>query len=579
MKKIFVLIVTIVLLMTMMYSCMAEAAIRPGSYVLGAKINDFTFNTYDGQFITLSEVLKQKDMVLINIWASWCGPCRMEFPYLQEAYAQYQDQVEVIALSCEPTDTNQNLAQFAAQYGLTFKIGQDPVNFLSALNINSIPVSLVVDRFGVICFIKPGAQTSTDSFTRLFDAFVGDDYTESVLLTDIPAKRPTVYAASDAEISSALEMEARSVSSATVWPMTTTIKDGRNVVVSSNTGSPSSVSAVTATVNARAGEAIVVKFKTSTEPVFDAFRISVNDDVVKYFTGQHDWMTYAIPVYETGSYTVMLSYHKDHITDGGEDTVWVDYVAVSPDGAAALEENPAYPVADVLDFEVISPNAQQVVIEDPSGILYNTFGAAQYYVVNSDTVEVGATLTAEVDPERAFMVSYYDGSYISMAQASTTNGYRMITGVDSIATTGYSCSYVMLYEDVAGKDPVILVNFRDEDNLNSFISENGLGNWQYVVDEVSEDSMEIALNAESTYVIQCVDDDGQPVPGVMLQICDESTCQVVTTDENGSYTLTAAPYAWEVHILKAPAGYIADTANVAIMPVEGGVATFMLEKQ
>jgi len=578
MKRTIALLLSIALLFSMGPFSLAEPVARPGSYVLGAKINDFTFTTYNGEVMTLSDILREKDMVLINIWASWCGPCRMEFPYLQEAYAQYQDQVEVIALSCEPTDTDQNLAQFAAQYGLTFKVGRDPVNFLSALNINSIPVSLVVDRFGVICFIKAGAQTSAEPFTRLFDAFVGDDYTESILLTDIPAKRPAIAAASDAEISAAVEVEAKNISSANVMPMKTEIEDGRNVVVSSNNGYASSISAISTSVSAKAGEAIVVMFKTSTEPVFDGLRISVNDEVIKFFTGQHEWMTYAIPVDETGTYEVMLSYHKDHITDGGEDTVWVDYITVVDD-ADAIAANPLYPMDDSLLFDVISPGAKQVTIEDPTGILYNTFGNAKYYVVNSDTVEVAASLTADMDPERAFMVSYYDGSYISMAQAYTQDGFRMRTGVDSILTTGYHCSYVMLYEDVTGKDPIIIVNFRDEDNLNDFIRRNGLGAWQYIDVVASEDDISSSLPAESTYEIHCVDQDGNPVQGVLLQICDDTTCQVVTTDANGSYTLKAKPYAWEVHILKAPEGYTADSKNVSIMPAAGGTATFSLEKQ
>ena len=43
------------------------------SYQMGDKIQDFTVTTFDGKTVTLSEVLKEKDMVLINIWATWCG--------------------------------------------------------------------------------------------------------------------------------------------------------------------------------------------------------------------------------------------------------------------------------------------------------------------------------------------------------------------------------------------------------------------------------------------------------------------------------------------------------------------------
>lgn len=183
-KKLF----SLVLAMMLCLSCMAFAEEETAalSYARGDKIQDFTFTTYDGQEITLSKVLEEKEAVLINIWATWCGPCRNEFPFLEEAYEQYKDKVEVLALSCKKTDDPETLAAFAAEYGLTFKIGQDNVGFLRALGLNSIPTSLVVDRFGTICFVESGSQTSVGSFTRLFETFLGEEYTESVLLDKIP---------------------------------------------------------------------------------------------------------------------------------------------------------------------------------------------------------------------------------------------------------------------------------------------------------------------------------------------------------------------------------------------------------
>lgn len=576
MKALRLCFVALFLLIVCAGTISAEPAIRPGSYTLGTRIDDFSFNTYDGQSVTLSEVLKEKDMVLINIWASWCGPCRMEFPYMQEAYAQYQDQVEVFALSCETTDTPEKLAQFAAEYGLTFKIGQDPVNFLAALNLNSIPVSLVVDRFGVICYIEAGAQTSTEVFSRLFDVYVGDDYTESVLLQDIPAARPEYEAATDEEISEALGMPAYNLSSANVWPMMTGVKDGRNVVISSNTGCASSTSAVEALVRANAGDAIVITFKTSTEAVFDALRIIVDDEPVKRFAGAHDWMSYAIPVSESGEHQITVAYQKDHVSDGGEDTVWIDSIAVVSDAQSALAMNPVYPVHESISIEITGTDAKQVMIDDPYGALYNTFGAAEYYVVNSSTAEVHVTLTENIDPEEAFLVCSFDGSYTGLSQVIGTDGYRITTNIDSPDTTGYVCTYVMLYENALGQNPSMVVMFRDEKTLSDFVSQNNLGQWEYIESEAADD---VTVNPDqATYTIKCVDTEGMPVAGVMLQICDETTCQVVVTDENGSCQMTTAPYAWEVHILKAPAGYSTEGVTDAVMPQNGGDVAFVLKK-
>lgn len=158
----------------------------PEGYQLGYRIPNFTVTTCNGTSITLYDLLREKEMVLINIWATWCPPCRAEFPFMQRAYEQYQDKVEILALSCESGDANWEIADFAEEYGLTFPMGRDTNNLLSKFNINSIPTSIVIDRFGVICFVETGAITSLSTFSRLFETFLGDEYTESILLTQLP---------------------------------------------------------------------------------------------------------------------------------------------------------------------------------------------------------------------------------------------------------------------------------------------------------------------------------------------------------------------------------------------------------
>ena len=81
------------------------AAEEEAEFPFGQPFEDFTVETIDGGSFTLSEALKDKDLVLINLWATWCGPCRMEFPYMQQAYEQYSDRIAIIALSVEPEDT------------------------------------------------------------------------------------------------------------------------------------------------------------------------------------------------------------------------------------------------------------------------------------------------------------------------------------------------------------------------------------------------------------------------------------------------------------------------------------------
>ena len=76
----------------------ADAKKKPEE-LLGTKFPDFTMKTVDGGTFTLSEALKEKQVVLINMFATWCGPCKMEFPEMIRSYEERKDYVDVFAFS------------------------------------------------------------------------------------------------------------------------------------------------------------------------------------------------------------------------------------------------------------------------------------------------------------------------------------------------------------------------------------------------------------------------------------------------------------------------------------------------
>ncbi len=567
--------------------CLACAAEAPGTYKLGGKIDDFTVTTYDGRTVTLSEVLQEKEAVLINIWATWCGPCRNEFPFMEEAYKQYSDRVEIIALSIEPTDTADVLADFAAEMGMTFPVAQDTVGLAERFEVSAIPTSIMIDRFGTICFWEAGSMPDVGSFTRLFDAFLGEAYTESVTLTEVPPMKPTVAPCAPADLAAALgTADAVNPTEEYVWPMVVTEKDGRTVVASTNAAQDGTTAQVTVSADAKAGDAIVVTFKTSTEAACDLLTIAVNGEAVKVFGGEHDWMTYAIPVETDGVSTVTLSYVKNAMTGGGEDTVWVDTVAVvsGDEAAAALAANPAYPIADKNALLVANDGAKEILISDDNGLLMNVFGpATAYFIINDDTVTFHAALTEDVDPEGAFVYCFYDDQSIALTSVLKDGTYAFSTGVDAMETTGYSYAYVLLALDPTGEDMVITVYFRNEENVNAFVTEYALGTWRYLDGTVpgteTQPEETAAAVTEAAYTVRYVDQDGNAVTGVLLQVCNDETCQVFASDENGVCAFTLAPYPWELHTLRIPAGYAGDTTTITVAPVEGGEFVFSLTRQ
>ena len=148
------------------------------TYKLGDVMYDFSMTTSDNQTFTLSEVLKDKKMVLLNFWATWCGPCKVEFPAMSTAYTLYQDYVEIFAIST--TDTKAAVEDFKSAEGLPFPMAHNQNGFESMFPKSGIPLSVIVDRYGVISFWHNANMTATSDFTDLFDIYADDDYTPTV---------------------------------------------------------------------------------------------------------------------------------------------------------------------------------------------------------------------------------------------------------------------------------------------------------------------------------------------------------------------------------------------------------------
>ncbi|MBR3473636.1 MAG: TlpA family protein disulfide reductase [Oscillospiraceae bacterium] len=139
-------------------------------------MEDFSVETIYGETFTFSEALENHELVLINLFATWCGPCRMEFPYLQEALSQRSDQVAVIALSIEPTDTDEVLREFSADLGIQLPMANAEGTDLEDYVTIGIPTTILVDRTGKVAAVEIGALTETEEFLELFDRFTGPDY-------------------------------------------------------------------------------------------------------------------------------------------------------------------------------------------------------------------------------------------------------------------------------------------------------------------------------------------------------------------------------------------------------------------
>lgn len=561
-------------------------------YTLGSQADDFTVTTYDGRSVSLSETLKEKDMVLLNIWASWCGPCKMEFPFMQEAYARYQNQVEVIAVSCEAEDDDEVLRAFAGERGLTFPVARDTANLALRFQASSIPTSVVIDRFGRVCYIHTGAITSAETFANLFDVFVGDGYTESLLLSSIPVKSSVPVAAVD-KLAEALNAEGGSLaftnpSSQYVWPMIPAEEDERLCLMSANKGCDGSRAVVYTAVEAEAGDVLAFSFKTSTEAGCDLLKLQVNGETVKVFGGKKDWTRYAWAFPAAGSYEIAFVYEKNAAQAAGEDVVYIDDAALlkGEEAAAALAGNPVYPAAGSTTLTLRNPDARPIAFADPTYALLNVFGLADYYIVPGGEASFRATLAENVDPEAALIVNYYDGSVRSVTDFLTAEGYDFTTKIDSVATTGYSYTNVQLFpaERSAVIDIRTAVCFASETDANAFVQMLAaygypVTGWSYLdADGGEEEPVPDMTAGQALYTLTFIDQQGEAIPGVKITVCDPDTCEVMSADENGVISFAAEPYAWEVHVISAPEGCSFDADAVWTLSPEGGETIIALER-
>jgi peroxiredoxin len=121
---------------------------------------DFTLKTAKGETYTLSELKGQA--VLINVWATWCPPCKAEMPAIEKMYNEYKDQgFVVLAINSTFQDDPLQITPFVEEYSLTFPILLDETSDISrAYQVRSLPSSYFVNRHGVITEVVIGGPMS-----------------------------------------------------------------------------------------------------------------------------------------------------------------------------------------------------------------------------------------------------------------------------------------------------------------------------------------------------------------------------------------------------------------------------------
>lgn len=125
-------------------------------------VPDLAGTTLDGKKLALADY--RGKVVVVNVWGSWCGPCRLEAPALEETYEQYQSKgVQFLGINAREADNSAALA-FVNDDHITYPSLQDPsetllLEFKTVVPPTNIPSSIIVDRDGKIATRIIGGTT------------------------------------------------------------------------------------------------------------------------------------------------------------------------------------------------------------------------------------------------------------------------------------------------------------------------------------------------------------------------------------------------------------------------------------
>ncbi len=121
--------------------------------IVGHLAPDFSLQTAVGQTITLSKIVDEAGTsgkpVVLNFWASWCGPCRVEMPNLQQASVKYNGRAAFIGIN-QGEDLS-TITDFGNEYNVTYPLLIDPDNRVNlTYEVNSLPTTVFIDQNGIV---------------------------------------------------------------------------------------------------------------------------------------------------------------------------------------------------------------------------------------------------------------------------------------------------------------------------------------------------------------------------------------------------------------------------------------------
>ncbi len=139
----------------------------------GVAAQDFGLPNLRGDYVKLSDY--RGKVIFLNMWATWCPPCREEMPSMESLYQRFKGrEFEMLAVSID-RDGERVVRPFVAKYGLTFTVLLDPDNKTYRLyGLTGVPETFIVDKSGAIIHKIIGPQNwMSKEWLDYFDKIIG----------------------------------------------------------------------------------------------------------------------------------------------------------------------------------------------------------------------------------------------------------------------------------------------------------------------------------------------------------------------------------------------------------------------
>ena len=155
-------------------SCSADGADRPEQALIGKPAPNFKLDLLGGGEVEL-QALKGKNIVLLDFWATWCGPCRRVMPTLDEVSKQYAEKgVRYLAVNLRETPAK--IESYLKSAGLKIEVPLDKDGSVATrYGVEGIPTMAIVDKKGVVRDVHVGASANLKAeLTKTLDKLIAE---------------------------------------------------------------------------------------------------------------------------------------------------------------------------------------------------------------------------------------------------------------------------------------------------------------------------------------------------------------------------------------------------------------------